>query len=115
MAGAGVIAAAGYGRFAAAEEFEQHVAELLGAPLEVATSLTQRARERLGDPGYDFRASAFLTATTFPGDTFLPKAVRERAIEPFVLALINDSIENLIYLGVQPPVEGTTCVGLLPA
>lgn len=108
----GVLVAGGYGRFALGDEFEEHVASVLGTSVEVARRLTATARERLGDFDYRVKAAQFLAVTTFPGNELSELAGRSKGIREFVVHMIGDSVENLMYLGLQEPVDSLACTGL---
>lgn len=112
--GVGVLVGAGYGRFAVGDEFEEHVAGVLGVSTAAATTLLAGARARLGDEDYRIHAASFLAATTFPGEQTLPADVRERAIERFVGNLVATQIDQLVGLGLQTRLSGP-CRGLLRA
>ena len=112
--GAGLLVGAGYGRFAVGDEFEEHVAGVLGISTVAAATLLAGARERLGDEDYRIHAASFLAATTFPGEQTLPASVRERAIERFVGNLLATQIDRLVGLGLQTRLSGP-CRGLLRA
>jgi hypothetical protein len=110
----GVAVAGGYGHFALGDDFEKHVASVLGISPEAAKSLTDLAHDRLGDWDYRVKASQFLAVTTFPGEELSQVAGRNRGIREFVTAMIGDSYENLVYLGVQQPRGGSVaCAGLV--
>ena len=118
MLGAGALAGAaavgvGYGRYAVGAEFENHVAEVLGIRADVAKRLIEGARERLGTVEYDLRANTFLASTTFPGADLLPRSVREKGIRPFLEHLMDRPVDNMIYLGLQKPVDTDACAGLI--
>lgn len=112
VAGAGAAAAAGYGRYAVGDEFEEHVAGVLGISVASARSLLEHARGRLGDEKYRLHAAAFVTATTFPGETVLPESARRRAVQRFVGNLVADQRDGLVALGLQISAPGP-CQGLL--
>jgi hypothetical protein len=108
------VAAAGvYGRFAIGDEFEEHVASVLGVPVGAARRFTRNAREHFGSGEYDLRAAAFVGATTFPGSLLHPAAVRERAVGGFVRGMFRQPADNTIYMGVQRSVDATGCAGLV--
>ena len=109
----GVIVAGGYGRYALGDDFERHVAGMIGAPLDVTTPLLEGMRTRLGDLDYETRASAFLAVTTFPGRVVLPAGARRRAVDPFLENLIGLSAANITYLGLRPPTSAFECAGLV--
>ncbi len=109
----GLVVAGSYGRFALGNDFEQHVADVIGAPLEVTVPLLEAMRRRLGDLGYETRASAFLTLTTFPGRVVVPARIRARGIDPFLENLIGGSAGNIAYLGLRPPTSAFECAGLV--
>lgn len=109
----GLAVAGSYGRFALGDDFEQHVANVIGAPPEVTTPLLEGMRTRLGSLDYETRATAFLAATTFPGRSIIPAGTRARAIDPFVENLIGGSAGNITYLGLRPPLSAFECAGLV--
>ena len=111
VAGAAVVAGAGYGRYAIGDEFEQHVAGVLGTSTEAAKELLKGARERLGDE-YDLMAAEFLAVTTLPIE-LAPSRTRRRAVRRLIPNLVSESRENLIYLGIQTPVPPAACSGLV--
>lgn len=111
-AGAGVLVAAGYGRYAVGDELEEHLAGVLGIPAGSAGHLLSRARGRLGEVDYRIHAAAFVAATTAPGETALPDGMRRRAVERFVGNLVADQQDALVALGLQAPGLGS-CRGLL--
>jgi hypothetical protein len=110
----GVVGVA-YGRYALGDEFEEHVASVLGIPLERARPLIETARRGLEGRGeYEAVASAFVASTTFPGRQLLPRGTREHAVRVFLDEAMPDSASNLLYLGYGP--GGRTdvpCRGLL--
>lgn len=112
-AAAGLLVAGGYGRFVFGDEFEEHVAGVLGIPVDAAERLVRGARDRLGGVEYELRASAFLSVTTFPGRLLAPRSLRRKAVRPFLEHLLDRSIENMIYLGLQKPTDSDACTGLL--
>lgn len=109
----GAVIAGGYGRFALGDQFEHHVADLLGAPVEVVTPLLTAARERIGSVAYEARASAFLAATTFPGRQLLPSWVRRGAVDALIENILSPSSGNLTYLGIRQPIATFDCTGLV--
>jgi len=111
----GVVLVAGvnYGRFALGDEFEEHVAGVLGTSTAVATQLTAAARERLGGFEYDQVATRFLAVTTFPGSELAPGSIRDKAIRRLLTAMIAESTENLMYVGARAPTDSLACSGLL--
>ena len=113
VAGTAVVAGAGYGRFAVGDEFEEHVANVLGTSTAAAKELLGAARERLGSPDYELRAAEFLAATAFPTDLVAPHRARNRAVRRLLPLMITESRENLIFLGLQAPEGGEACTGLL--
>lgn len=108
----GLVLAGGYGRLALGDEFERHVADAIGAPMDVTQALLEGMRERLGGLEYESRASAFASATTFPGE-LMPAGLRRRAIDPFIENLIGGSAGNLTYLGIRAPTGASACAGLV--
>jgi len=113
VAGGAVLVAGNYGRFALGDEFEEHVASVLGTSTSVAKELTAAARERLGSPDYERIAAQFLAVTAFPSDVVAPRGARDRAIRRLLTPMIEQSHQNLMYLGIQGAVEGSACVGLV--
>lgn len=101
-----------YGRYGVGDEFEDHVASVLGVSRSAARSLLESARHRLGSRDYDIRAAAFLAATTFPGAEMVPEGSRRDAVESLVIQMIETSQENLVALGLRGEVSGA-CRGLL--
>jgi hypothetical protein len=101
-----------YARYGFGDEFEDHVASVLGISRNAARSLLKSARRRLGKGDYDIRAAAFLAATTFPGAEAVPERSRRDAIESLVIQMVETSEENLVALGLRGQVSGT-CDGLL--
>jgi hypothetical protein len=114
--GAAVGAAAvGIGGFyVLGDGFEEHVAGVLGIPTELAKQLTDRARERMDALEFEAGASAFLTATTFPGSEILPARVRKLAVRGLLGPMFSESKDNLAYLGLLPSARlGEPCAGLI--
>jgi hypothetical protein len=111
IGGAAVVG--GYGHFALGDDFEQHVAGVLGTSVPVATELLRLARQRLGDFDYRVKASQFLAVTTFPGSELSEIAGRSKGVREFVEFMISDSFDNLIYLGIQRPSANVACAGLV--
>jgi hypothetical protein len=117
LLGGAVVAAAGsagYGRYAFGDEFEEHVASVIGLPLNHARDLTRQAQYRFGDLKYDRLASAFLFATTAPGRWVTPRSTRQRAVHAFLHACVPDSRGNLVLLGLTRGRPSAACGGLLP-
>ena len=117
-AGAAGVAAVGvgwYARFALGDEFEEHVASVMGLDVGRAAVLLQRARERVGDAEYDLRAAAFLAATTFPGELIPAGAGRRRAVQQLVGKMIERPADVQVYLGMLERHPDGPCQGLLPA
>lgn len=112
---AGILAAGGvhYGRFSLGTEFEEHVSSVLGLDLAYAKALLAQAREILGDAEYDFRATAFLGATTFPGNLVPVKRVRRKAIEGLMGKMFLGPPDLLLYLGERSARPDGRCRGLL--
>lgn len=116
LLGGGAVAAAsaaGYGRYAFGDEFEEHVASVIGLPLEHARDLTSRAKERLGDLEYDRIAAGFLFVTTAPGSWVTPRGTRERAVHAFLSECVPDPRGNLVLLGLTRGGRTVACGGLL--
>src|SRR5215210_1978536 len=88
------LAGAGYGRFALGDEFEEHVADVLGVSLDMARDLLGRARRDVGDVEYGVRATAFLTATTNPGRALAPAGARESAVHGLLRPMLEGSAGN---------------------
>jgi hypothetical protein len=109
----GAVGAVGYGRYALGDEFEQHVAGVIGLPLDHARDLTRQARDRVGDVTYDRIASAFLFATTVPGRWVTPDGVRRRAVHAFLNEAVPDSRGNLVLLALRRGGPTAACEGLL--
>jgi hypothetical protein len=107
------IGVAGYGRYAFGDEFEEHLASVVGLPLEHARDLTLQARDRLGDLEYDRIASAFLFVTTVPGRWVTPRGARQRAVHAFLSESVPDSRGNLVLLGLRRGGPSAPCEGLL--
>lgn len=111
VAGA-VVVAADYGRYAAGDEFEEHVANVLGITPESARILNGNARARLGEKGYRSRAAAFVAATTFPGEILIPEEKRVWAIGALVNDMVISAADKYASLGLQPA-GSSVCRGLL--
>lgn len=108
------VGAVGYGRYALGDEFEEHVASILGLPLDHARDLAEQARSRLGDVEYDAVASAFLFVTTAPGRWVMPRGARRRAVHAFLSEAVPDSRGNLVLLGFnRGGGESSACGGLV--
>jgi hypothetical protein len=101
-----------YVRYGVGDEFEDHVASVLGVSRNAARSLLESARRRLGAGDYDIRAAAFLAVTTFPGVDVVPEGSRRQAVESLLIPMIGTSEENLVALGLRGQVSGV-CRGLL--
>jgi hypothetical protein len=117
-AGAAGVAALGtgwYARFGLGDEFEEHVAGVMGIDTARATMLLERTRERLGDTEYDLRAAAFLAATTFPGDLLPAGAGRARAVQQLVGKMLERRADVMLYLGELDRPPDDDCQGLLRA
>lgn len=113
VASAGVLA--GYGHFALGDDFEEHVAGVLGISTPLAKRLLEGSRQRLPDVEYRARAAAFTIATTLPVSLLGIHPLRERAVGGFVRTLIDTSADNLRYLGLQKDIESQACDGLVRA
>jgi hypothetical protein len=109
---AGVVGGA-YGRYAIGDEFEEHLAGVLGVPVATATAMSRAARARSGGADWDLHGSAFVTATTWPGRWVLPRSLREKAIRAMVDRLIVTTGDGLGYVGLQKFPSGRACTGLL--
>lgn len=102
LGGAGVVVAAGtgsVGRYALGDEFEEHVAGLLGLDLPVTRELLATMREEVGS--YEVRATGFVVATTEPWKSLTPAAARREAVESFIGPLIDISqgfVTPYVYL-----------------
>jgi hypothetical protein len=112
-AGVAVLAAGGYGRFALGDEFEEHVAGVLGLDVVSATELLKGARERLGDNEYRIRAAQFLAVTTFPGEQTAPHGARNKGFGELVAFMSQGTFENLVMLGMARGDASRACAGLL--
>jgi hypothetical protein len=112
VAGGAVLVGGNYGRFALGDEFEEHVASVLGVPIAVAKELTRSARDRLGGE-YDRLAAEFLAVTVFPSDLVAPRKARNRAVRRLLPSMIGDPAENLMYLGMRAPSDQRACAGLI--
>src|SRR3954447_7439201 len=112
----GVVGATGaaYGRFALGDEFEEHVADVLGVSLDMARGLLARARDDVGDVDYDVRAAAFLFATTNPGRALAPRGARESAVHGLLRPMLEGSAGNIAYMGLrQKAPRRLACAGLV--
>jgi hypothetical protein len=107
------LAGGAYGRYAIGDEFEEHLAGVLGLPVATASAMTRAARARSGGADWDLHCSAFVAATTWPGRWALPHSVRERAIRSMVDRLIGSPGDGLAYVGVRRLPAGRACSGLL--
>jgi hypothetical protein len=102
IGGAGIVVAgsmASVGRYALGDEFEEHVADLLGLELPVTRELLQTMKDELGD--YEMRASGFVVATTSPWQDLAPEGARREAVESFIGPLIDISqgfVTPYVYL-----------------
>jgi hypothetical protein len=114
LGGGAVVAvvAGAYGRFAVGDEFEQHVANTLDLSQDAVARLLGNARQSLGTAGYDARAAAFVTATTWPGAELIPEGARRDAIDALVLPMFGNQEDNLVALGLHKRWLGS-CSGLL--
>jgi hypothetical protein len=93
------ISGASIGRFALGDEFEQHVARILGLDLPVTRELLATMRSEVGD--YKIRATGFVVATTSPWSSLSPGAARREAVESFIGPLIDVSqgfVTPYVYL-----------------
>jgi hypothetical protein len=114
LGAAGVISASAYGRYALDDRFEEHLASVLGVPIDGARSLARQARDRLGETRYDSVAAAFVASTTAPGRWVLPDGFRRRSVHVLLSEAVPDSHGNLVLLGlVGRSSPGSSCAGLL--
>ena len=114
VAGAVGAAGVGYGRFALGDEFEEHVADVLGISVEMASGLLARARDAVGDVEYGVRAAAFLAATTSPSRALMPHAARESGVHGLLRLMLEGSAGNIAYMGLRPKApRRLACAGLL--
>lgn len=104
---------AGYGHYAIGDEFESHVASVLGTSTAAAKVFTRAARDRLSDGEYDQMAAEFLFVTTFPGNLVAPRKARNRAVRRLLPNMLDESRRNLMYLGLRKPSNEAACIGLL--
>jgi lipopolysaccharide exporter len=112
-AGTAVVVGGGYGHYALGDEFESHVASVLGTTTAVAKVLTGAARARMSGSEYDRMAAEFLFVTTFPGSIVAPHKLRNRAVRRLLPSMLDESRRNLMYLGLEPPSDASACIGLL--
>jgi len=105
-------AAAGY-RVALGQEFDEHVAEIMGLPRATAATLIDAAEKRTDALEWELRRDAFVAATTAPGRWVLPAAQRKRAIHALTDQLIQTPGEAFAYLGLRRPEPGLPCAGLV--
>jgi hypothetical protein len=113
-AAAGAAAVGVSGSYILGDGFEEHVADVLGIPLELARQLTEGARDRLDGFDFEARAAAFIGATTFPGSEILPAGVRKRAVRSLVGPMFVGPTDNIGYLGFLPSDRlGAPCSGLV--
>jgi hypothetical protein len=105
--------AGGYGRFAVGDEFDEHLASVLGIPVATAAALTADAKQRTGGAAWQVRRAAFVAATTAPGRWVLPASTRQHARHSMVDKLIVTPADGLDYLGLRPPAPGQACQGLV--
>jgi hypothetical protein len=103
----------GFGRFAVGDEFDEHLAGVLGVPVATAASLTAEAKARTGGLAWQLRRGAFVAATTAPGRWVLPASVREHALHAMIDQLLVTPGDGLDYLGLRPPASGRACAGLI--
>lgn len=113
VGGGALLAGGNYGRFVLGDEFEQHVASVLGVSTAVAKELTRAARERLGGSEYYRAAAEFLAVTVFPSELVAPRRARNRAVRRLLPSMVRESHENLMYLGMRGATKGPACTGLL--
>ena len=111
---AGAAAVGGIGALVVFDEFEDHLAGVLGISPELARELATQARDRLGGAEYELRAAAFFAATA-PGSGLLPTGVREAGVRRLLGAMINSHPENTAYVGLLPAADlAAPCAGLGP-
>jgi hypothetical protein len=102
LAGAATVSAVAVGsvgRYALGDEFEEHVAGMLGLDVDVTRELLATMRDEVGD--YELRATGFVVATTSPWESLTPGAARREAVESFVGPLIDISqgfVTPYVYL-----------------
>jgi hypothetical protein len=117
LAGGALVAAAvvggGYGRYAIGDEFEEHLAGVIGVPVATASAMTRAAQTRFGGADWDLHAGAFVAATTWPGQWALPDSVRRKAIRSMVERLILDIGDGIGYAGLRAFPAGRPCAGLV--
>jgi hypothetical protein len=106
-------AAAGGYRVAIGQEFDDHVADVLGMPLATASALISAAESRVGALEWELRRAAFVVATTPPGRWLLPAAQRRSAIHSVIDQLLQTPGEALASIGLRKPAPGLPCAGLL--
>jgi hypothetical protein len=74
------------------------VARLLGLAPDETRRLVALFVRRRGRLAFAVRALALLVAASRPGRAILPRAIRLRAIRPFLHELLWSPAENLVYL-----------------
>jgi hypothetical protein len=109
-----VCAVAGGYRVALGQEFDEHVAKVLGLPRATAATLIDAAKKRTDTLEWELRRDAFVTATTAPGRWLVPAAQRRLAIRAVTNRLIHTPGDVLAYIGLQSPAPGRPCAGLIP-
>lgn len=116
--GAGIVAAGSFsfwGRYALGDEFETHVADLIGLDRTLTSGLLANLRDQIGTSEYDLRATAFLLATTEPSETVMPRDARERAVRGLIGPLFGGLVTPLTYAGLRDNVRYTACEVLVRA
>ena len=108
-----VCAAAGGYRVALGQEFDAHVADVLGLPRATAATLIATAQRRTGTLQWELRRDAFVTATTPPGRWVLPAGQRKRAVHAIVDQLIQTPGEGLACIGLRAAAPDRPCAGLV--
>jgi hypothetical protein len=112
LVAAGVVGGV-YGRYAFGDEFEEHLAGVLGVPVATASAMSKAARAGSGGADWDLHCSAFVAATTWPGRWALPQSVREQAIRSLVDRLFATTGDGLSYVGLRKFPSGRACAGLV--
>lgn len=106
------------GRFAIGDNFESHVASLIGLGERVTHDLLAALRDEIGSADYDARATALVAATTVPARLALPAAARREAVEAFIGPLMDvaDGLHTpYVLAGIQGTGRVSPCGGRLRA
>ena len=90
------------------------LAAVADVPLEVAGTLLERARQRIGSIGYAVRAAAFLVCTRAFAARLLPDSVCRHGVGALLTVVLPSPGELLLYLGMTETADTTACAGLLP-